>query len=85
MKTLEMRDINPKEVARRLVSICGGSKQEAMSTLIEGARNLPAYGNLLYNVSREVMCVREASQEAYTCIYRGRTRKGGTPSVRRYL
>lgn len=87
MKTLtpELRsDIDPKEIARRLVSICGG-KKEAMSTIVAGAGNLHAFASILYTVSQEVSCVRETSNDAYNCIHKGRTRKGGSPNVRRYL
>jgi len=85
MKTAELRPLNPKEIARRLVSICGG-KKEAMSTIVAGAGNLPAFAGILYTVSQEVSCVRETSNDAYSCIHRGgKTRKGGNPSVRRYL
>jgi len=84
MKTAELRPLDPKEIARRLVSICGG-KKEAMSTIVAGAGNLPAFAGIIYTVSQEVSCVRETSQDAYSCIHRGRTRKGGNPNVRRYL
>jgi len=85
MKTLELRsDINPREVARRLVSICGG-KMEAISTLVDGGRSLPTYANLLYNVSQEIYCVRETSQDVYRVISTRRGRKGGSPRDRRYL
>jgi len=84
MKTAELRPLDPKEIARRLVSICGG-KKEALNTLKDGSASLPMFGNLLYNVSNEVSCVRETSNDAYSCIHRGRTRKGGNPSMRRYL
>lgn len=83
--TPEVRpNFSPKEIARRLVSICGG-KREAISTLVEGGRNLPAYNNLLYSVSQEVQCVRETSQDAYRVIGTRRGRKGGSLRDRKYL
>jgi len=84
MKSAELRPLDPKVIARRLVSICGG-KREAMSTIVAGVGSLPAFAGMLYTVSQEISCVREASQDAYRLVFRGRTRKGGTPSVRRYL
>jgi len=84
MKTAELRPLDPKEIARRLVSICGG-KKEALNTLKESSASLPTFGNLLYNVSNEVSCVRETSQDAYRVISMRRGRKGGSPRDRRYL
>lgn len=80
-----VRPNEAKEIARRLVSSCG-SHREAMNTLVEGSKTLPAgFGNLLFNVSLEIASVKSASRDAFKCLHSGRTRKGGTPSVRRYL
>ncbi len=85
MKTLEVRpEISAKEVATRLVSICGGRK-EAMSTLVEGSRGLQGFGSLFYNVSLEIPSVKTYSRDAYRLLSRRRDRKGGTPAIRRYL
>lgn len=85
MKTLELRpEINPKEVARRLVSLSGGRK-EAINTIVDGCHALPeGFGNLLFNIAQEVPRVRE-SQDAYLFVHYGKTRKGGAPGIKRYL
>ena len=83
MKTLEMR-LDPKSIAKKLVSLSGG-KKEAINTIVEGSRALPeGFGNLLFNIAQEVPRVRE-SQDAYRFIHYGKTRKGGAPSIKRYL
>ena len=82
-KTPELR-LDAKTIAKNLVAICG-SKKEALTTLVEGARNLDGFSGLLYNVSCEIQCVRESSLDAFNYRYAGRTRKGGTPSLRRYI
>jgi len=86
MKTPEVR-LDAKTVAKNLVSICGG-KKEAISTLTEGGKRLSSdssFGNLLFNVSQEISSVRPESQDAFKYRHAGRTRKGGGPSIRRFL
>jgi hypothetical protein len=74
---------NPKEVARRLVEICGG-RSAAMRTLVEGAAGLfgKPKGLLaakLADVSAEIAAMKEDNMDAYRLIHKGRTRKGGMP------
>ena len=85
MKTVEMRpEISAKEVARKLVSLCGG-KKEAINAIVDGSHALPeGFGNLLFNIAQAVPKVRE-SQDAYRFVHYGKTRKGGTPGIKRYL
>jgi hypothetical protein len=83
MKTLEVR-LDPKTIAKKLVSLSGGRK-EAINTIVEGSHALPAgFGNLLFNIAQQVPKVCE-SQDAYRFVHYGKTRKGGSPGIKRYL
>ena len=81
---------NPREMALRLVGLCGGTA-EAMHTLVEGATRLfgtptGILADRLVAVSREIASMRTESNDAYLLLHRGgRTRKGGMPGIRRFV
>jgi len=80
---------SPREVAFRLVSSCGSS-EDAISTLIDGATKL--FGNptesiadRLAAITAEIAAMKTKNHDAFRLIHTGRTRKGGTPNVKRFL
>jgi len=80
---------SPREVAFRLVSSCG-SPAEAISTLIDGATKLfanptEAIADRLAAIMKEIAAMKTKNQDAFKFIHHGRTRKGGTPNVKRFL
>lgn len=80
---------NPKDMARRLVGICGGPA-EAISTLMEGATQLfgkprGAVAERLAAITEEIAALKTVRNDAYSLIHHGRTRKGGMPNVKRFL
>jgi hypothetical protein len=81
----------PKNVAQRLIDLCGGNPSEAMMTLVEGSAFLfgrkppKRIAAKLAAISQEIAATKKTSSDAYSFIHRGVTRKGGNPNVRRFL
>ena len=82
---------HPKNVAQRLVEICGGNSADAMMTLVQGSavvfgRKPPKrLAAKLAAISQEIAATKKTNNDAYNFIHRGDTRKGGNSNVRRFL
>lgn len=90
MDTVQMvLEVSPKDVAQRLVGICGGTA-EAMKTLVDGTAGLfgrptGVLADKLVAITEEIAAMKIRPADAYSFIHRGKTRKGGKPNVMRYL
>jgi len=78
-----------REMALRLVGMCG-SPSEAIGTLMDGASGLfgRPTGRLatrLAAITEEIAAMKRDNTDAYKLIYYGKTRKGGSPNVKRFL
>ena len=82
---------HPKNMAQRLIDLCGGNSADAMMTLVEGSalvfgRKPPKrLAASLAAISQEIAAMKKTTNDAYGFIHRGKTRKGGAANIRRFL
>jgi len=82
---------SPKNVAQRLVDLCGGNSTDAMMTLVEGSavvfgRKPPKrLAASLAAIAQAIDATKKTHNDAYGFIHRGKTRKGGVANIRRFL